>query len=122
MSAYEVADELDERVVVAESMGPRAVEGHHQECPRRPPPRIVGGSARDQTVPALQGREVYVVKLDRVGIIVVRHYSLKMNVEHSSIVSSSRCSGPQLKVRPGVFEIVLGARWGISRKGDELLW
>ncbi|PPS09693.1 hypothetical protein GOBAR_AA10960 [Gossypium barbadense] len=25
--------ELDERVVVAESVGPRAVEGHHQECP-----------------------------------------------------------------------------------------
>ncbi|PPR83062.1 hypothetical protein GOBAR_AA37651 [Gossypium barbadense] len=28
--------ELDERVVVAELVGPRAVEGYHQECPRRP--------------------------------------------------------------------------------------
>ncbi|PPS16022.1 hypothetical protein GOBAR_AA04555 [Gossypium barbadense] len=26
--------ELDERVVVAESVGPRAAEGHHQKCPR----------------------------------------------------------------------------------------
>ncbi|PPS09439.1 hypothetical protein GOBAR_AA11223 [Gossypium barbadense] len=31
--------ELDERVVVAESVGPRAVEGHHQECPCWPSPR-----------------------------------------------------------------------------------
>ncbi|PPR85997.1 hypothetical protein GOBAR_AA34696 [Gossypium barbadense] len=27
--------ELDERVVVAELVGPRAVGGHHYECPRR---------------------------------------------------------------------------------------
>ncbi|PPR84620.1 hypothetical protein GOBAR_AA36092 [Gossypium barbadense] len=33
--------ELDKRVVVAELVGPRAVGGHHQECPRRPPPRGV---------------------------------------------------------------------------------
>ncbi|PPR84279.1 hypothetical protein GOBAR_AA36432 [Gossypium barbadense] len=31
--------ELDERVVVTEPVGPRAVGGHHQECPRRRPPR-----------------------------------------------------------------------------------
>ncbi|PPS15160.1 hypothetical protein GOBAR_AA05422 [Gossypium barbadense] len=40
MSAYEAAHELDERVVVAESVGPCAVEGHHQECPRRLPPCV----------------------------------------------------------------------------------
>ncbi|PPS03107.1 hypothetical protein GOBAR_AA17551 [Gossypium barbadense] len=34
--------ELDERVVVAESVGPRVVKGHHQECPRRPPPSQIG--------------------------------------------------------------------------------
>ncbi|PPS02037.1 hypothetical protein GOBAR_AA18620 [Gossypium barbadense] len=31
--------ELDEKVVVAETVAPHSVEGHHQECPRRPPPR-----------------------------------------------------------------------------------
>ena len=34
--------ELDERVVVAESVGLRAVEGHLQECPRRPPSQYIG--------------------------------------------------------------------------------
>ncbi|PPS06868.1 hypothetical protein GOBAR_AA13770 [Gossypium barbadense] len=34
--------ELDERVVATESVGPRAMGGHHQECPRRPPLRQIG--------------------------------------------------------------------------------
>ncbi|PPS17104.1 hypothetical protein GOBAR_AA03467 [Gossypium barbadense] len=34
--------ELDERVVVVESVGLHAMRGHHQECPRRPPPRDGG--------------------------------------------------------------------------------
>ncbi|PPS14031.1 hypothetical protein GOBAR_AA06544 [Gossypium barbadense] len=32
--------ELDERVVVAETVGPRTVGKHHQECPRRRPPVV----------------------------------------------------------------------------------
>ncbi|PPS04681.1 hypothetical protein GOBAR_AA15981 [Gossypium barbadense] len=183
--------ELDERVVVAEPVSPRAVGGHHQEHPRRPPPRDIWPiRMRDDSWAAvLRSPKCHASQdgertdaLERLGLYeavlgakVCQHFEgekcmwllracssfssrnsfvykpraapnsgthswqinppmqnwiipglsyliitiWRWNVEHSSIVSSSRCSGPQLRAGPKVFGTVLpGALGETVGEGD----
>ncbi|PPR86075.1 hypothetical protein GOBAR_AA34617 [Gossypium barbadense] len=137
MSAYEPPHELDERVVVAESVGPRAVGGHHQEYP--PCKYLRDGGITD----ALERPGLYEAVL---GTKVCQHFegekclkqhqtlgrlaggliplgetepcrdhhtlSLRSRDGTLSIVPPNRYSGPQLKVGPEVFRAVLPGTLG----------
>ncbi|PPR98668.1 hypothetical protein GOBAR_AA22009 [Gossypium barbadense] len=114
--------ELDERVVAAKSVGPRAVEGHHQECPRRPPPRwIRRNDTREAKIACRHLKEGgRTDALEWLGFRRLRQGPKCTSTSRER--NPSRYSGPQLKVGPEVFGKVLPrAHGGTVGEGDKFL-
>ncbi|PPS13450.1 hypothetical protein GOBAR_AA07124 [Gossypium barbadense] len=115
--------ELDERMVVAESVGPRAMEGHHQECPWRPPPwpsaAPNSGMLSWRTNPPRRNWTV-----PGSSYLVITWLREPESHQPSGLVlrQPSRCSGPLLKVKPEVFgRALLGALMETVGEGDKFL-
>ncbi|PPR81062.1 hypothetical protein GOBAR_AA39652 [Gossypium barbadense] len=96
--------ELGKRAVVAKSVGPRVVGGHHQECPHRPPLGRLGET--------ILGRGGSSAPLD--------HPHAKHARDAFWIHLPSRCSGLLLKVGLKVFgRALFGSLVETLREGDE---
>ncbi|PPS08193.1 hypothetical protein GOBAR_AA12445 [Gossypium barbadense] len=111
--------ELDERVVVAESVGPRAMGRHHQECPRRPPPKEI---VRDDTGEGRDGGRTDALEWLGLTAPKGRWLGEPESRQPSELVlwQPSRYSGLLLKVGPEVFgRALLGALVETIGEGDE---